>query len=101
MLELLGSSFCISLLKTAVKSISKKFYETQLVYSEREFFFSPTRSVGWAIFMAAIAYTIYLFIDIDSRSHSVSDTLINWEFNCLILAVGYSLIGFFTEKKNE
>ncbi len=63
--------------------------------------FLPYSIVGWVIFIAAIAYAIYLFIDIDSRSHSVSDTLINWEFNCLILAVGYSLIGFFTEKKNE
>ncbi len=64
-------------------------------------FFLPYSTVGWVIFIAAVAYAVYLFIDIDSRSHSVSDTLINWVFNCLIVAVGYSLIGFFTEKKRK
>ena len=62
-------------------------------------FFLPASLVGWIIFSATAGYAVYLFIDIDSRSHSVSDTLINWVFNCLILGVGYSVIGFFTEKK--
>jgi len=59
----------------------------------------PVSIFGWIIFLVAVAYAIYLFIDIDGRSHSVSDTLINWVFNCLIVGVGYSLIGFLTEKK--
>ena len=62
-------------------------------------FFFPHSIIGWSIFAAAIGCAIYLFIDIDRRSHSASDTLMNWAFNCLILAVAYSLIGFFTEKK--
>ena len=61
----------------------------------------PTSIPGWLIFVTAVAYAIYLFIDIDSRSHSVSDTLINWVFNCLIVGVVYSLIGFFSEKKSS
>jgi hypothetical protein len=59
----------------------------------------PASIVGWIIFILAAAYAIYLFIDIDSRSHSGSDTLINWVFNCLIVGVVYSVIGFLTEKK--
>ncbi|MBI1768913.1 MAG: hypothetical protein HYR67_11120 [Bacteroidetes bacterium] len=59
----------------------------------------PVSLLGWVIFVTALIYAIYLFIDIDSRSHSVSDTLINWVFNCLIIGVAYSVIGFFTEKK--
>jgi hypothetical protein len=59
----------------------------------------PASIVGWLVLMAAIVYAVYLFIDIDSRSHSASDTLINWVFNCFILAVGYSLIGFLAEKR--
>ena len=61
----------------------------------------PASVLGWVIFVIALIYAIYLFIDIDSRSHSVSDTLINWVFNCLIVGVVYSVIGFFTEKKAE
>jgi len=59
----------------------------------------PASIFGWIIFLLAVACAVYLFIDIDSRSHSVSDTLINWVFNCLIVGVVYSLIGFLTEKK--
>ena len=33
------------------------------------------------ILIAAIVYAVYMFIDIDSRSHSVSDTLMNFFFN--------------------
>lgn len=64
-------------------------------------FFLPYSIVGWLIFILAVVYAVYLFIDIDSRSHSASDTLINWVFNCLMVGLGYSLIGFFTEKKEN
>ena len=64
-------------------------------------FFLPYSIVGWSIFILAVVYVVYLFIDIDSRSHSASDTLINWVFNCLMVGLGYSLIGFFTEKKEN
>ena len=49
--------------------------------------------MGWLLLLAGVAYAIYLFIDIDSRSHSVSDTLINFVFNLLIIGAVYSLIG--------
>lgn len=64
-------------------------------------FFLPASLIGWLILIIAAAYAVYLFIDIDSRSHSASDTLINWVFNCLIVGVVYSLIGFITEKKER
>jgi len=62
-------------------------------------FFIPKSFMGWIIFIAGIAYAVYLFIDIDSRSHSVSDTLMNFVFNLLIIAAVYSLIGFLTSRK--
>ena len=58
--------------------------------------FFPVSIVGWIIAIGAIAYCVYLFIDIDSRSHSVSDTLINFAFNALLVSVAYSIIAFFT-----
>jgi len=67
-------------------------------FTRKGIFFFPASIIGWLIALAAAAYAIYLFIDIDSRSHSVSDTLINWVFNLLIIGVGYSIVGFLTEK---
>jgi len=58
--------------------------------------FLPATIPGWLILAASIAYTVYLFVDIDRRSHSVSDTLINFAFNAFIVLVIYSLVGFVT-----
>jgi len=63
-------------------------------------FFIPASIIGWFIFLIAVSSVVYIFIDIDSHSHSVSDTLINFIFNCLIIGVIYSVIGFFTSKKS-
>jgi hypothetical protein len=61
-------------------------------------FFLPTSIVGWVILLAGIAFAVYSFIDIDSRSHSVSDTLINFVFMLLIIGAVYSLIAYFTSR---
>lgn len=62
-------------------------------------FFIPKTFPGWIIFIAGLAYAVYVFIDIDSRSHSVSDTLMNFVFSLLIIAALYSFIGFLTSRK--
>ena len=62
--------------------------------------FFPASLIGLFVSIAAVGYCVYLFIDIDSRSHSVSDTLINFVFNALLVAVVYSIIAFFTSKEN-
>ena len=64
-------------------------------------FFIPITIMGWLLLVAGIAYAVYLFIDIDSRSHSVSDTLINFVFNLFILGVIYSLLAFLTSKTTK
>jgi hypothetical protein len=64
-------------------------------------FFIPTHIIGWILALLAIACCVYLFIDIDSRSHSGSDTLINFVFNAMIVGVAYSLIAFFTSRKER
>lgn len=61
-------------------------------------FFIPKSIIGWLILLTGLAYAVYVFIDIDSRSHSVSDTLINFVFNLLIICAIYSLIAFFTSR---
>ena len=64
-------------------------------------FFIPTSFVGWLIFIGLIFYAVYIFTDIDKRSHSASDTLINFAFNLLIIAAVYSLIAYFTSRKTR
>jgi hypothetical protein len=61
-------------------------------------FFIPAAITGWLILLAAIAFAIYSFIDIDSRSHSVSDTLMNFVFMCLIIGAVYSLIAYIASR---
>ena len=70
-------------------------------FVRKGFIYWPVSIIGWIILGVAAFYAFYLFIDIDRRSHSVSDTLINWIFNLLIIGVLYTLIGFFTEKKSR
>jgi hypothetical protein len=60
--------------------------------------FIPITLMGWLVLLAGLAYAVYLFIDIDSRSHSVSDTLINFVFNLFILGIVYSLMAYLTSK---
>ncbi len=63
--------------------------------------FFPVTFAGWIIAAAAIIYSIYLFIDIDSRSHSVSDTLINFVFNAFLVALVYEVLAFFSSGKKN
>lgn len=62
-------------------------------------FYVPVSFIGWIILFAALVVAVYRFLDIDSRSHSASDTLINFFFNLLILGAVYSLVGFLTSRK--
>ena len=62
-------------------------------------FYRPVSLMGWLILAVAVAYLAWAFIDIDSRSHSVSDTLINWFFNILLAGLLYSLTAYFAEKR--
>jgi membrane protein DedA with SNARE-associated domain len=63
--------------------------------------FLPISIIGWIILLIGFVYSIYTFIDIDSRSHSVSDTLINFVFRLLIVIAVYSLIAYLTSRSSE
>lgn len=67
-------------------------------FQRKGIFFIPITIMGWLLLVAGIAYAVYLFIDINSQSQSVSDTLINFVFNFFILYVIYSLLAFLTSK---
>jgi hypothetical protein len=61
-------------------------------------FFIPANFTGWIIFTFGILFAVYSFLDIDGRSHSVSDTLMNFVFMLLIIGAVYSLIGYLTSR---
>jgi hypothetical protein len=68
-------------------------------FTRKGIIYWPASVIGWVILVIAAIYAIYTFIDIDSRSHSVSDTLINFVFNLLLIGVVYSVIAYFTEAR--
>ena len=61
-------------------------------------FYIPKTVIGWIIFLAGFAFAVYSFIDIDSRSHSNSDTLINFVFMLLIIGAVYTTIGYISDR---
>ena len=64
-------------------------------------FFIPANFIGWIIFVFGIIFAIYSFLDIDGRSHSVSDTLMNFVFMLLIIGAVYSLIAYVTSRVSK
>ncbi|SCW76861.1 hypothetical protein [Mucilaginibacter sp. NFR10] len=68
-------------------------------FTRKGIVYLPVSIIGWIILIIALAYAVFTFIDIDKRSHSVSDTLINFVFNLLLIGLVYTLIAYFTEKK--
>lgn len=70
-------------------------------FKRKGLFFIPTQLAGWIILLAGIVYAVYAFMDIDSRSHSASDTLINFVFRLLIIGAAYSLIAFLTSRRKD
>lgn len=64
-------------------------------------FFIPANFIGWIIFIFGLIFAVYSFLDIDSRSHSVSDTLMNFVFMLLIIGAVYSLIAYATSRVSK
>lgn len=59
----------------------------------------PYSIIGWLLIAAMVSYSVYEFIDIDSRSHSVSDTLINFVFNVALNAIVLYILALVTSRK--
>lgn len=61
-------------------------------------FFVPKHLIGWLLLVAAVTVAVFIFIDIDSRSHSASDTLINFVFYLIIIGVVYTGVAYVASK---
>lgn len=64
-------------------------------------FYVPVAIAGWLLLLAGVVYAVYTFVSIDRKSHSVSDTLINFVFNLLIIIAVYSLLAFLTSRNTN
>jgi uncharacterized membrane protein len=64
-------------------------------------FFIPATVIGWILFAGEIVFAVYIFRDVDSKSHSVSDSLINFVFYLLISGAVYSLVAYLTSMKHK
>ena len=65
-------------------------------FKRKGIFFVPKSLIGWAIMLIGIIYAVHIFIDIDNRSHSVSDTLRPFIIYLLLIGLAYTLIAFLT-----
>ena len=68
-------------------------------FIRRGIFYLPVSVAGWIILVLAAAYAVYTFININGQSHSVSDVMINFVFNVLIIGLVYTVIAYFTEAR--
>jgi hypothetical protein len=68
-------------------------------FTRKGIIYLPVSIIGWVILTIALMFSIYMFIAIDVKSHSVSDTLINFIFNFLVIGLCYTIIAWFTEAR--
>jgi hypothetical protein len=61
------------------------FHRTGILYR-------PVHPVGWLLLTAALVFVVYGFFDIDSRSHSASDSIRNTIFLAALTALAYTLL---------
>jgi len=55
---------------------------------------SQLHLAGWVLLLSAIADVVFMSLEIDAKSHSVSDTWLNFAFNLIIINHVYSFIAF-------
>ena len=70
-------------------------------FTRKGIMFWPASVVGWVILLLAAAYAVYTFIDLNNHAHSVSDLMISFVFNLLLIGLVYSIIGYFTEVRGQ
>ena len=70
-------------------------------FKRKGLLFIPVSFAAWILLITGVAFAVYRFISIDSQSHSVSDTLINFVFSLLLIVAAYSLIGYFMSRPHE
>lgn len=68
-------------------------------FTRKGIIYLPVSIFGWLIFAAALAYAVYSFFAISYHSPSLSNTLINFVLNLLLIGMVYAIVAYFTERK--
>ena len=63
---------------------------------KRGWLFLPAHWFAWTLLLICCGLSLFVFVSVDSRSHSASDTLKNWMAWNVVLLASYQLIGFLT-----
>jgi Na+/glutamate symporter len=71
------------------------------LFRKRGIFFIPSSLTGGIIFLIALAYSVYSFIEIDSRSHSASDTIRPFIIRLVLIWIIYSVIAYISGYNKE
>jgi small-conductance mechanosensitive channel len=69
-------------------------------FTRKGIIYWPVSIIGWVIFAIAAAYAVYTFIQINGKAHSVSDLMISFVFNLLLIGLVYTVIAYFTERRD-
>lgn len=70
-------------------------------FSRRGIFYTPVAPAGWLILALTLLFAIYRLVALYLKSHSVSDTAINFIIDLLTIGLAYTLVAFVTEKKTD
>lgn len=70
-------------------------------FTRKGLIFKPSSPIGWAFIVIAIGYSVYAFIEIDSRSDSMSDTLVSWIFNVVLIFAALYGVAWMSTNKNQ
>jgi len=70
-------------------------------FNFRVIIFYPVSAAGWIVTLSAVGYGIYTYIDIDSRSLSLIDTLINFASRMGIVFLIFCVIVYLTTPSNN
>ncbi len=68
-------------------------------FKRKGILFLPASTIGWFLLIGSLAYAVYIFRKIDSLSHSVSDTLMNFLLRLFFIFIVYSLTALLTSGK--
>jgi len=70
-------------------------------FSRKGLLFTPIHPIGWIVVLLASVNVVISFLDIDSRSHSVSDTLMNFAFRLVLIYLVYAAVAYFFSKPSS
>lgn len=69
-------------------------------FARTGWWYRPVAWPGWLLSLLFVAFLVWAFVDIDGRSHSASDTLMNWSIYVVLTALSYLLVAFWARRRD-